>query len=88
MVRRVRKKFLKAELLSVQLQSDSESCKSLKTIISNRWCEGLHAALSAVLDHYVVIGHLFTDELKTRKEAGMGRYLGDILQDSPVAFLL
>ena len=55
-------KIRKAELLSMQLQLDTESGKARKTIILSHWCEGLHAALSAVLDNYIARAPLLREE--------------------------
>ena len=36
-------------------------------ILLTRWCEGLHAALSAVLDNYGAMAPLLKEELKSKK---------------------
>ena len=66
-VRKVVKLFREAELLSMQLALDNEASQSLKVILLTRWCEGLHAALSAVLDNYRAMAPLLKEELKSKK---------------------
>ena len=61
------KLFRKAELFSMQLTLDNETAQSLKVILLTRWCEGLHAALLAVLDNYRVMAPLLKEELKSKK---------------------
>ena len=64
---KVVKLFRKAKLLSMQLALDNEASQSSKVIILTCWCEGLHAALSAVLDNYRAMAPLLKEELKSKK---------------------
>ena len=68
-LRTVIKAFRKSELMTVLMELESQHTYSLK-VHEGRWCEGLCAAIGAVLQNYAAMSPHIKDLLKKKDDAG------------------